>query len=310
MADTIKIIGFEKDLALWVAETKGFFAGQDLTATFTQTRNSTEEISGLLDGTWDIAFDNGDNVVAWNEGHGADGQPHDLFIFMGGGKELSQALYCTPDIIEIRQLQGKFLGVDAVATGYAVVLRYILQRHGLGYEKDYSLEPFGSSRMRLEKLLEGKISGAMLNPLYAENVGPSHLRQLARGKDYVDPYPSRVGIATRAWAKSHGNILVRFISAHLTATDWILNAANKSAAIDLITARMGRREEQAKEEYDRTFDSRGGFTDKGTLDTATLRMVLDLRVKTGIMPSPPPAPEKYCDTSFYEAAAKIVPAAS
>jgi len=96
MVDAIKIIGFEKDLALWAAETKGFFAAQDLIVAFTQTRNSTEEISGLLDGTWDIAFDNGDNVVAWDEGHGADGQPHDLFIFMGGGKELSQALYCTP----------------------------------------------------------------------------------------------------------------------------------------------------------------------------------------------------------------------
>ena len=107
MVDKIKIVGFEKDLALWAAETKSFFAAQDLTVAFTQTRNSTEEISGLLDGTWDIAFDNGDNVVAWDEGHGADGQPHDLFIFMGGGKELSQALYCTPDITEIRRLQGK-----------------------------------------------------------------------------------------------------------------------------------------------------------------------------------------------------------
>jgi ABC-type nitrate/sulfonate/bicarbonate transport system substrate-binding protein len=162
MVDAIKIIGFEKDLALWAAETKGFFAAQDLIVAFTQTRNSTEEISGLLDGTWDIAFDNGDNVVAWDEGHGADGQPHDLFIFMGGGKELSQALYCTPDITEIRQLQGKILGVDAVATGYAVVLRYILQCHGLSCEKDYSFEPVGSSRMRLEKLLEGRISGAMI----------------------------------------------------------------------------------------------------------------------------------------------------
>jgi ABC-type nitrate/sulfonate/bicarbonate transport system substrate-binding protein len=73
MVDKIKIIGFEKDLALWAAETKGFFAAQDLTIAFTQTRNSTEEIAGLLDGTWNIAFDNGDNVVAWDEGHGADG---------------------------------------------------------------------------------------------------------------------------------------------------------------------------------------------------------------------------------------------
>src|SRR5262245_4604956 len=292
MIDTIKIVGFEKDLALWTAETKGFCAAQDLTIAFTQTRNSTEEISGLLEGTWDIAFDNGDNVVAWDEGHGADGKPHDLFIFIGGSKELSQALYCTPDIKEIRQLLGKILGVDAVATGYAVVLRYILQCHGLSCEKDYSLEPVGSTRMRLEKLLEGKISGAMLNPLYAETVGPK-LRELARGKEYVDPYPSRVGIATHAWAQSHRASLVRFICAHLMAVDWILDTSNENAAMELLKSKMGRSEEQAREEYHKALGPRGWLADKGALDATTLRTVLDLRVKTGIMRALTPPPDKY-----------------
>jgi len=82
--DIIKIVGFEKDITLSVAETKGFFSAQNLEITFDQTPNSTTEISGLLTGKWDVAFDNGDNVVAWDEGQGADGEVHDLFIFMGG----------------------------------------------------------------------------------------------------------------------------------------------------------------------------------------------------------------------------------
>lgn len=305
MIDTIKIVGFEKDLALWTAETKGFFAAQDLTIAFTQTPNSTEEISGLLEGTWDIAFDNGDNVVAWDEGYGADGQLHDLFIFIGGSKELSQALYCTPDITEIRQLQGKILGVDAVATGYAVVLRYILQCHGLSCEKDYILEPVGSTRMRLGKLLEGKISGAMLNPLYAKTVGPK-LCELARGKEYVDPYPSRVGIATHAWTKSHRPSLVRFICAHLLAVDWILDTRNENEAMELLKSKMGRSEEQAREEYHKALGPRGSLADKGALDATTLRTVLDLRVKTGIMRSPAPPPDKYYDASYYQAASAMI----
>jgi len=76
--DSIKIVGFEKDVTLCVAETKGFFSAQGLEITFDQTPNSTTEISGLLTGKWDVAFDNGDNVVAWNEGQGADGEVHDL----------------------------------------------------------------------------------------------------------------------------------------------------------------------------------------------------------------------------------------
>ena len=62
--DVLKIVGFEKDITLCVAETKGFFVAQDLEITFDQTPNSTTEISGLLEGKWDVAFDNGDNVIA------------------------------------------------------------------------------------------------------------------------------------------------------------------------------------------------------------------------------------------------------
>jgi len=46
--DTIKIIGFEKDLVLWGAEKIGFFAAQDLAVSFDRTRTSTEGIAGLL----------------------------------------------------------------------------------------------------------------------------------------------------------------------------------------------------------------------------------------------------------------------
>jgi ABC-type nitrate/sulfonate/bicarbonate transport system substrate-binding protein len=206
-------------------------------------------------------------------------------------------------------LQGKILGVDAVATGYAVVLRYILQCHGLSCEKDYSLEPVGSTRMRLEKLLERKISGAMLNPLYAETAGTTKLRQLARGKEYVDPYPARVGIATHAWAKSHGASLVRFICAHLMAVNWILDTKNKNEAMELLKSQMGRSEKQAEEEYHKALGPRGGLADKGTLDATTLRTVLDLRVKTGIMRSPAPPTDKYSDASYYQAASAIIAAA-
>jgi len=67
---------------------------------------------GLLGGKWDIGFDNGDNVVAWDEGRGADGKTHDLFIFLGGSQELNQSLFVRSDIKEIGDLKGKLLGAD------------------------------------------------------------------------------------------------------------------------------------------------------------------------------------------------------
>ena len=300
--DTIKIIGFEKDLVLWTAEKIRFFAAQDLAVSFDQTRSSTEEILGVLQGRWDVAFDNGDNVVAWDEGQGADGMPHDLFIFTGGSQELTQALYVAPDVKEIRNLKGKVLGVDAVATGYAVVLRYILQCYGLHDRQDYALLPLGSTKIRVTKLLEGEISGAMLNPRHVEEIGASTLRLLARGKDYADPYPARVGLATRAWAKDHRGLLIRFIKANFMAADWILNPENKHDAVALMTTWMGRTNEAAEKDYSRIVGPEAALPRRGAFDPSPLKTVLDLRIKTGLMNPPAPPLNKYFDDTFYREA--------
>src|ERR1044071_8421992 len=171
--DTLRIVGFDRDVSLAVAERKGLLAARKIAITFDQVSNSTNEITGALEGKWDIAFDNGDNVVAWDEGMGADGKPHDLFIFMGAASELAQDLFVTRDVEKIEDLRAKILGADAVGTGFAVVLRYILQCHDLSFERDYQFKPVGSTRMRLTELKAGRIAGAMINPRYVEESGPA-----------------------------------------------------------------------------------------------------------------------------------------
>jgi ABC-type nitrate/sulfonate/bicarbonate transport system substrate-binding protein len=298
---TIRIVGFEKDLVLCIGEVKGFFAAQNLEISFTQTHNSTEEMLGLLEGRWDVAFDNGDNLVAWNEGQGADGKTHDLIIFMGGSLELNQALYVTADIHEFHGLRGKTLGVDAVVTGYAVVLRYILDCHGLHYGDDYRLEPVGSSQMRLKKLLDRDISGAMLNPRYLETTSSSKLRLLARGKDYAHPYASRVGIARRPSIESQGELLTAFVRAYVTAIEWILNHKNKDTVVELIVERLGCNRQQAEKDLENFVKSAAGSG--AAFNSDALATILSLRVKTGLLRPPLPALEKYVDLRFYEKAA-------
>jgi len=304
--DIIRIVGFEKDITLWAAETKSFFAEQNLAVSFDQTRNSTEEISGILAGQWDIAFDNGDNVVAWDEGQGADGKPHDLFIFMGGSRQLAQALFVHPSIKEIRDLKDRILGADAAATGFAVVLRYILQCHNLSFGRDYSFKSVGSSRMRLSELVAGKIAGAMLNPRYVEEAGVENLRVLALGKDYADPYPARIGLATRRWAETHAALLTRFIRAMIGATDWIFDPKNREEIIELTKSKIGRDSARAEADYRRLLDPSEGLTARGAFDPDTLRTVLEMRQKLDIINVPLPPLTKYYDESFYREAVSLI----
>ena len=302
----IKIVGFEKDITLWIAETKGFFAGSGIEVRFDQTPNSTEELLGLIEGRWDIAFDNGDNVVAWDEGQGADGKIHDLFIFMGGSREFRQGLFTSLGIREISALKGKILGVDAKATGFAVVLRYILLRHGLLFERDYNLKELGSSRMRLAELVAGNIAGAMLNPRYVEDAALPTLHQLAIGKDYVDPFPARVGLATRQWADSHRPLLLKFIGAMMHAVDWILNSKNKKETVEIIKTRIGRTAQQAEADYHRLFEPSAGLSTRCAFDPHSLKTILEMRRDLGMIESPLPLVEKYYDNGFYREALSII----
>ena len=300
--DLIKIVGFDKDITLSVAEAKGFLAAENIAITFDQTLNSTGEIVGLIDGKWDIAFDNGDNVVAWDEGQGADGKTHDLFIFLGGSQELNQSLFVTSDLQEIGDLKGKLLGADAVGTGFAVVLRYILDRHGLCFERDYSFKSVGSTRLRLAELNAGTIAGAMVNPRYVENNGASNLRLLASGKDYADPYPARIGLATRTWANRHRSLLVRFIRAMIETMDWMLDARNEAELVHLMQCQSGRSREQARHDYRRLFEPRAGLTSRGAFNPESLETVLEMRRKLALIGTPLPPVEKYFDDSFYREA--------
>jgi len=260
----------------------------------------------LLEGKWDIAFDNGDNVVAWDEGQGADGKTHDLFIFLGGSQELNQSLFVTSEIQQISDLKDKLLGADAVGTGFAVVLRYILHCHGLYFERDYHFRSVGSTRLRLAELSAGTIAGAMINPRYVENNGAANLRLLASGKDYADPYPARLGLTTRAWAEQHRSLLVRFIRAMTATIDWMLDARNEAELTDFMESKLGRSPEQARRDYRRLFEPRAGLTSRGAFNPESLKTVLEMRRKLALIGSPLPPLEKYFDDSFYREAVRAI----
>jgi ABC-type nitrate/sulfonate/bicarbonate transport system substrate-binding protein len=99
----------------------------------------------------------------------------------------------------------------------------------------------------------------MLNPRYVEDTGAPTLRQLAVGKDYADPYPARVGLATRKWAHSHRSLLVRFIGAIVQAVDWILESKNKRETVEIMNTRIGRSPEQVEEDYHRLLGPSAGL---------------------------------------------------
>jgi ABC-type nitrate/sulfonate/bicarbonate transport system substrate-binding protein len=58
---------------IWVAQQKGYFTQNAIEVKLTNTPNSVFQLTGLIEGRFDIAMTSIDNVVAYMEGQGTPG---------------------------------------------------------------------------------------------------------------------------------------------------------------------------------------------------------------------------------------------
>ena len=108
-------------------------------------------------------LNNADNVIAWAEGQGEDPQKNDFVIFLGGSQGVDQKLIVAPGIAGYPDLKGKVFAVDAPTTGYAIVGVYILKKHGLEWNRDYTFKSFGNTTARADAMSRGDAAGAMMS---------------------------------------------------------------------------------------------------------------------------------------------------
>jgi ABC-type nitrate/sulfonate/bicarbonate transport system substrate-binding protein len=288
---------------LWVGIEKGFFAQNGVEVTITPTPNSVYQMQNLAAGKFDIGFSTIDNVVAYTEGQGEAPlpQPPDFFAFMGG--QTGAVRFVTqPDIKSYADLKGKSLAVDAATTGYAFVLRKLLQQGGLA-ESDYTLEKLGGTAQRAQALMENKTAGTILtSPLEIAPEAKGY-RRLANATDVIGPYQAVLGVSRRGWAKDNEPALVGFIRGYVAALDWLGDPANRAEAVAIYRKNIPQASEDgANKAWDVLLAGPEGFQKKGKLDRAGIATVLKLRSEFGQPQKTLTDPGKYVDESYYNKA--------
>jgi ABC-type nitrate/sulfonate/bicarbonate transport system substrate-binding protein len=288
---------------LWVGNDKGFFAAQGLEVRITPTPGSVYQMQNLAAGKFDIAFSTIDNVIAYQEGQGEAPLPEtaDFFAFMGA-QYGAVRLVTHPDIRSIADLKGKSLAVDAATTGYAFVLRKILQQGGLA-EGDYQIERFGSTAQRAQALMENKTAGTILTTPLEIVPEARGYKRLANAVDSIGPYQAVLGVARRSWAKEHADALVGFIRGYVASLDWLANPANRAEAVAIYRKNIPQAsDEAANKAWDALLTGPEGFQKKGKLDRAGIETVLKLRSEFGRPQKTLTDPDKYVDESYYRRA--------
>jgi ABC-type nitrate/sulfonate/bicarbonate transport system substrate-binding protein len=299
--DVIQIGSFNKDAAIIAAETKGFLKKENIRVQINTVTDSPTLLRNLITGKYDLILNNADNVIAWAEGQGEDPQKNDFIIFLGGSRGVNQKLIVAPGINDFNDLKGKVFAVDAPTTGYAIVGVYILKKHGLDLNHDYTFKAFGNTAKRAEAMSRGEASGAMMS-LAGDEIQKRGFKVLAKSEDYVQQYARGLGATRREWANKNEDLLVRFIRAMICATDWVADPKNKEEVVAILMPENRNSKAGAEAMYTESLSPRFGFTPRSQIDMEGIRSVIQLRETAGLMKPGATKAEKYVDERFYKKA--------
>ena len=299
--DTIKIGLFNRDAVIIVAEDKGFLKQENIHVDIQTVTDSPTLLRNLIKGNYDLILNNADNVIAWAEGQGEDPQKNDFVIFLGGSQGVDQKLVVAPGVNDYNDLKGKVFAVDAPTTGYAIVGVYIMKKHGLEWNRDYTFKSFGNTVARANAMSRGEAAGAMMS-MPDDDIQKRGFKVLARSEDYVKHYARGLGATRRVWANANEDLVVRFVRAMIRATDFIQDPKNKDEVVRLLLPETKDNKPRAEAMYAQTVSPTMGLTPRSRIDMEGIRSVIELREIAGLMKPPVPKADKYVDERFYKKA--------
>src|SRR5690625_3699852 len=288
---------------IFVAQNKGFFEEEGISVNVTPTPNSKYQMVNFIDGKYDIAMTAMDNVVAYAEGQGAapTEQEPDIFAFMGSDNGFLR-LVSVPEVKSIDELKGKQVGVDALTTGYAFVLRELLERGGLD-PAEFDYVQAGGVMKRFESLMDKEFAATLLVSPFEAAAERENFNVLANGSEAFGAYQGVVGAVRSDFAKANAKQLVGYIRAYKKALDWLYDSGNKDEAIAiLLEAVPNMQEPVAQASYKVLLDDQLGFFKTPEIDLEGVEAVLQLRSKYAEPKVSLKEPAAYIDTTFLKQA--------
>jgi ABC-type nitrate/sulfonate/bicarbonate transport system substrate-binding protein len=290
---------------VWVAQAKGWFAREGIDLEVTPTPGSVFQLTGLIDGRFDLAITLIDNVIAYRSGQGeAPVVGPDLVAFMAADTRVLPTLVTLPEIRSYADLRGKTLTVDAMTTGYAFVLRAMLEHGGLRMN-DYVLESIGGAQQRYDDLLARRHAGCLLNSPLEGLLISKGFTALDTAANVVGRYQGQVGAARHAWAAANPSLVKGFARAFLDAVTWLYDVRNQEEAGAIFRANVAGADDAAAATAHRVlFNPVDGMPADGRIDEEAVSNVIALRSRFGTPPTMLGDPAHYYDRTYLAAIGK------
>ena len=287
-----------------VAQAKGFFAQRNLSVDFVVAGQSASSCQQVLAKAVDLGECALNDMIQADESGGA----HLINVMSQTYTTVQDGVMAKPNIMSWNDIKGKTVIVAGPKDNTAYFFHLMARANGLK-DTDYSFEFAGSSSARYAALKSGAVDVAILaDPFYpqAQLAGYRTLDLLI--PKYVNPdnYSGQGFVVTQEWAKAHSDELTRFIAVLLQTARWIYDPANKQAIFDIVHEKLNLTQEAFDQTYKTTVvDSQEWSTD-GRIKDQAVQGVLKGIVDLGTLKEPVPPASKYYDTTYDEAALKLL----
>lgn len=290
---------------IWVGQEQGFFGRNGVNVTTINTPNSREQLTGLINGQFEIGMTAVDNLLAYREGQGAvpiDGS--NLIAVMGADNGFLR-VGAIPSVKNFAQLKGQTLSVDALTTGYAFVLLEVLERNGLVLNRDYKTVAAGGVLSRYNDLIAGKHAATMLISPFDVLAKEKGVNILADASAALGNYQGLVAGVRKTWADNNRPALVGYIRGYRQSLDWLYDPRNKEAALAIFMKNVkGATRQSAETSYGVLLDPKSGFFRDAAISVEGVRTAVQLREKYGKPQKKMQPVESYIDTSFHREASR------
>ncbi len=293
----LSIFGGVDAWPIYVLHDKGFL--HDYALTITPMSGSTLQAQRLMAGDDQIALMAMDNVVAYDEGLGDPSVQGniDFAAFMGLGPGFLRLLV-RPEIASYDQMRGKTFAVDALGTGFTLVLRRMLEKNGVA-PGTYSLIALGSTQKRFDGMVAGQCVGAVVGtPFDILGARKYGFRILGSANDVLGHYQATAFAARRSWAAENRAAILAFVAAYRQATAWLFDPVNRAEAIVILARSADLAPDLVTQIAPAVLGSPQSFSRTGAFDLAGVQTVLELRSSYTTPKKTFGAPAKYIDTSY------------
>ena len=167
----------------------------------------------------------------------------------------------------------------------------------------FSIGTFVGTPARSECLKKGECDGVPLGQPEDFILLKEGYKRLGISNDVMPNFQFIVSAARRSWAAANKDLLVRYARGLAASFRFVRQPANRDEIARIIVETTGSSEEIARQTLALYFEpEKGVFPREGELDLKGLAQVIQFMAEAGELKPPLPAPERFVDLQYLQAA--------